>query len=59
MIIAETLWELNRNIGHWLFEAEGAIIELAMGALIARVWIRIHDRRHHNHDCKEDSHGVQ
>ena len=37
------LWELNRNISHWLFEAEGVLIGVAWHWL----WQRRHDRKVH------------
>lgn len=33
---------------HWAFEALSDLIFAGVGALFARVWIRAHDRKHHN-----------
>lgn len=37
------LLELNGNLGHWLFEAEGGLIALVWHM----AWQKKHDRLHH------------
>ncbi len=41
------LWELNNNLGHWLFELETDLIAGLIGLLIGRFGLRRHDRRFH------------
>lgn len=43
------LWELNQNLGHWLFEIETDLIAGCIGLLIGRLSLRHHDRRFHEH----------
>lgn len=40
-------WQLNGEIGHWLFEIEGGLIAAAIGATWHQWWSRRHDRRNH------------
>lgn len=54
MFIAETLPELLTDRSHLLFEGVTGLAEAGIGFIAARVWIKFHDRKHHDHDCKRD-----
>lgn len=56
MILAETLPDLLTDRSHMMFEALWTVGDFVVGALVARIWIKIHDRRNHKHEHCEDVH---
>lgn len=54
MILAETLVELMKDPNHQAFELINEVMHAAVYALAARIWVKYHDRKHHDHVCKED-----
>lgn len=57
-MIAETYWELIRNLDHWAFEITLILIfdVILAGILypLFRKWLVAHDIRHHGHSCEDD-----
>lgn len=48
VMVAETLWELNKDLGHWMYELEGELITALLLVLWHVVWQKGHDRKHHS-----------
>lgn len=58
MVLAAEMWyELIRDYNHWIFEGVHDLIQFGILALIARSWVKIHDRKNHKHIHCEDVHG--
>lgn len=57
MVVAETLIELLKDPNHQAFELINEVAHAAIYALAARIWVKYHDRKHHNkHEHCEDVH---
>lgn len=50
MILAETLPDLLTDVNHLAFEAITGLAEFAIGAFVAKIWIKVHDRKNHGHE---------
>lgn len=47
MFVAETLPDLLTDANHLAFEAITGMAEFLIGIVVARVWVKVHDRNHH------------
>lgn len=54
MILAETFLDLIKDPNHWAFEGVTDLVFAAGGVVVGRIWVRAHDRKHHDHVCGED-----
>lgn len=48
MLAQETVIDLLRSPGHWMFEGVTDLVFAGVGAFFARFWVRAHDRKHHD-----------
>lgn len=56
VILAETLPELLTNPAHLGFEAITGMAEFLIGIVVAKAWVKIHDRKHHG-KCDHNDQG--
>jgi hypothetical protein len=50
-MLAETFTYLLSDPHHWGFETIAAVVEFGIMAVGARIWVKLHDKKHHNHEC--------
>lgn len=46
-MLAESYWQLNHSLAHWIFEGQLMVLELIIGWPIAKWKVKHHDRKHH------------
>lgn len=54
MIAAEMWYQLLKDPQHMIFEVINEVVFAGIGFVGARAWVKIHDKRHHNHVCERD-----
>lgn len=60
MFLAAEMWyELIRDYNHWIFEGVHDVIQFGVLFVVARAWVKIHDRKNHGHKHCEDVHDDQ